>query len=150
MTGWRIGWMVLPHPLVRVVERLAQSLYISAPDLSQIAATKAFMAKDEMNEVAEGYRQNRSLLAERLPAMGLPFASPSDGAFYAYVDVSSVTNDSMDFAREMLSAIHVAATPGLDFDPIDGHRTLRLSYAGSHDDMITAMDRMERWLRSRG
>ena len=116
MTGWRIGWMVLPDDLVRPVECLAQSLYISAPELSQIAAEAALEGTAEMERVREGYRQNRSLLAERLPALGLPFAAPMDGAFYAWVDVSRHTNDSMAFARQMLSDIHVAATPGRDFD----------------------------------
>jgi aspartate/methionine/tyrosine aminotransferase len=149
MTGWRIGWMVLPEDLVRPVECLAQSLYISPPDLSQIAAEAALSGIEEMEAVREGYRQNRSLLAERLPALGLPFAAPMDGAFYAWVDVAGHTNDSMAFARQMLSDIHVAATPGRDFDPVDGARFMRFSYAGSHADMITALDRMQDWLGTR-
>ena len=149
MTGWRIGWMVLPEDLVRPVECLAQSLYISPPDLSQIAAQAALEGTAEMEAVREGYRQNRALLAERLPAMALPFAAPMDGAFYAWVDVSGHTNDSMAFARQMLSEIFVAATPGLDFDPVDGNRFMRLSYAGSHEDMTVALDRMEAWLANR-
>ena len=149
MTGWRIGWMVLPEDLVRPVECLAQSLYISPPDLSQIAAEAALSGIEEMEAVREGYRQNRSLLAERLPALGLPFAAPMDGAFYAWVDVAGYTNDSMAFARQMLSDIHVAATPGRDFDPVDGARFMRFSYAGSHSDMITALDRMQHWLATR-
>ncbi len=149
MTGWRIGWMVLPDDLVRPVECLAQSLYISAPELSQIAAEAALDGTAEMEAVREGYRQNRSLLAERLPALGLPFAAPMDGAFYAWVDASEYTNDSMAFARQMLSDIHVAATPGRDFDPVDGARFMRFSYAGSHADMVTALDRIEGWLGSR-
>lgn len=149
MTGWRIGWMVLPEDLVRPVECLAQSLYISPPDLSQIAAEAALSGIEEMEAVREGYRQNRSLLAERLPALGLPFAAPMDGAFYAWVDVAGHTNDSMAFARQMLADIHVAATPGRDFDPVDGARFMRFSYAGSHSDMITALDRMQDWLGTR-
>ncbi|MCZ4287766.1 pyridoxal phosphate-dependent aminotransferase [Hoeflea alexandrii] len=149
MTGWRIGWMVLPEDLVRPVECLAQSLYISPPELSQIAAEAALDGIEEMEAVREGYRQNRSLLAERLPALGLPFAAPMDGAFYAWVDVAAYTNDSMAFARQMLSDIHVAATPGRDFDPVDGARFMRFSYAGSHTDMITALDRMQGWLATR-
>jgi aspartate/methionine/tyrosine aminotransferase len=148
MTGWRIGWMVLPDDLVRPVECLAQSLYISAPELSQIAAEAALDGTAEMERVREGYRQNRSLLAERLPALGLPFAAPMDGAFYAWVDVSRHTNDSMAFARQMLSDINVAATPGRDFDPVDGARFMRFSYAGSHDEMKTALDRIEAWINS--
>ncbi|MDF1607061.1 aminotransferase class I/II-fold pyridoxal phosphate-dependent enzyme [Hoeflea sp. YIM 152468] len=149
MTGWRIGWMVLPADLVRPVECLAQSLYISPPELSQIAAEAALDGTEEMDAVRDGYRQNRSLLADRLPALGLPFAAPMDGAFYAWVDASGHTNDSMAFARQMLADIHVATTPGRDFDPIDGGRYLRLSYAGSHEEMTTGLARMEDWLGKR-
>jgi len=149
MTGWRIGWMVLPEDLVRPIECLAQSLYISAPELSQVAAEAALDGIAEMEAVRAGYQKNRELLAERLPALALPFAAPMDGAFYAWVDVSGHTNDSMAFARQMLADIHVAATPGRDFDPVDGARFMRFSYAGSHADMITALDRMEGWLGRR-
>jgi len=149
MTGWRIGWMVLPPDLVRPVECLAQSLYISPPELSQIAAEAALGSEGEMEAVRDGYLRNRALLATRLPDMGLPLAAPMDGAFYAWCDVSRHTNDSMSFAREMLAAIHVAATPGRDFDPVDGARYMRISYAGSHSDMVTALDRMQDWLTRR-
>jgi aspartate/methionine/tyrosine aminotransferase len=149
MTGWRIGWMILPEDLIRPVECLAQSLYISAPELSQIAAEAALSGTEEMEAVREGYQRNRSLLAKRLPQLGLPFAAPMDGAFYAWTDVSAHTNDSMEFARQMLAEIHVAATPGRDFDPLDGARFMRFSYAGSHDDMETALDRIECWLGRR-
>jgi aspartate/methionine/tyrosine aminotransferase len=147
MTGWRIGWMVLPEALVRSVERIQQSLYISAPELSQIAAVEAFTATDELEAVKARYAANRALLLERLPALGLRIAAPMDGAFYAYCDVSRLTNDSMEFARRMLSEINVAATPGRDFDPLAGHRTMRFSYAGSHEDMVEATDRLAAWLR---
>jgi len=149
MTGWRIGWMVLPEDLVRPVECLAQSLYISPPELSQIAAEAALDGIAEMEQVRAGYAQNRALLAQRLPALALPFAAPMDGAFYAWVDVSGHTNDSMAFARQMLADIHVAATPGRDFDPVDGARFMRFSYAGSHTDMAIALDRIEGWLGKR-
>lgn len=149
MTGWRIGWMVLPEDLVRPVECLAQSLYISAPELSQVAAEAALDGIEEMEAVRAGYQKNRALLAERLPALELPFAAPMDGAFYAWVDVSGHTNDSMAFARQMLADIHVAATPGRDFDPVDGSRFMRFSYAGDHADMVTALDRIEGWIGSR-
>lgn len=146
MTGWRIGWMVLPEKLVRPVERIAQSLYISAPELSQVAAIEAFEATAELDAIKARYAWNRELLAKRLPDLGFPLAAPMDGAFYALCDVSRHTNDSMEFAKRMLAEAHVAATPGRDFDPRNGHGTMRFSYAGSHDDMIEAMDRIERWL----
>jgi aspartate/methionine/tyrosine aminotransferase len=147
MTGWRIGWMVVPERLVRAVERVAQSLYISAPELSQIAAVEAFGATQELEAVKARYAWNRALLMERLPAAGFSLAAPMDGAFYAFCDVSKLTNDSMEFARRMLAEAHVAATPGRDFDPLQGHRYMRFSYAGSHDDMTEALRRLEDWLR---
>ncbi len=146
MTGWRIGWMVLPEDQVRGFERIAQSLYISPPELSQIAAEAALGASEELDVYKASYATNRDLLLKRLPEIGFSIASPMDGAFYAYADVSRFTNDSMDFARRMLSEISVAATPGLDFDPVEGHGTMRFSYAGAEGDMIEAMDRIARWL----
>lgn len=146
MTGWRVGWMVLPQTLVRPIERVAQSLYISAPELSQIAACAAFGATEEMERVKDTYRRNARLLSERLPEIGFDIASPMDGAFYAYVDVGRFTNDSMQFCRNMLNEINVAATPGHDFDLIDGHHTVRFSYAGSTAEMEEALDRLANWL----
>jgi len=147
MTGWRIGWMVLPEPLVRPVERIAQSLYISPPEISQIAAVEAFGATSELEAVKARYAWNRELLMRRLPELGFALAAPMDGAFYAFCDVSRLTNDSMAFAQRMLAEAHVAATPGQDFDPRAGHRYMRFSYAGSHDDMVVALDRIAQWLK---
>jgi aspartate/methionine/tyrosine aminotransferase len=146
MTGWRIGWMILPESQVRAYERIAQSLYISPPELSQIAAQAALGAEAELDVYKASYAANRDLLLKRLPEMGLTIASPMDGAFYAYADVSRYTNDSMAFARRMLAEINVAATPGFDFDPVEGHRTMRFSYAGSEADIREALDRIARWL----
>jgi aspartate/methionine/tyrosine aminotransferase len=146
MTGWRIGWMILPEAQVRAFERIAQSLYISPPELSQIAAEAALDCEAELDVYKASYAANRDLLLRRLPEIGFTIASPMDGAFYAYADVSRFTNDSMEFARKMLAEINVAATPGLDFDPVEGHRTMRFSYAGAHADMVDAMDRIARWL----
>ncbi|MBO6901988.1 MAG: aminotransferase class I/II-fold pyridoxal phosphate-dependent enzyme [Rhizobiaceae bacterium] len=147
MTGWRIGWMVLPENLVRRVECLQQSLYISAPALSQVAAVEAFAATEELEQVKERYRANRALLTKGLPELGFRIAAPLDGAFYAYCDISRHSNDSMDFARRMLAECHVAITPGRDFDPGEGHRMVRLSYAGSSADMEEALSRIANWLR---
>lgn len=146
MTGWRIGWMVLPEDQVRAFERIAQSLYISPPELSQIAAEAALGCEAELDVYKASYAANRDLLLKRLPEIGFTIASPMDGAFYAYADVSRFTNDSMDFARKMLAQINVAATPGLDFDPLEGHRMMRFSYAGAPDDIAEAMNRIARWL----
>jgi aspartate/methionine/tyrosine aminotransferase len=147
MTGWRIGWMVLPEKLVRPIERIQQSLYISPPELSQIAACAAFGASAELDEVKARYAHNRDLLMRRLPELGFELAAPMDGAFYAFCDVSKLTNDSMAFARRMLAGAHVAATPGRDFDTAQGSRFMRFSYAGSYEDMTESLDRIERWLR---
>ena len=147
MTGWRIGWMVLPERLVRPIERVAQSLYISPPELSQIAAMAALGASAELDRYKASYAANRELLMQRLPQIGLSIASPMDGAFYAYLDVTRFTNDSMGFAKRMLAEIDVAATPGLDFDPLEGNRTLRLSYAGSEVEIAEAVGRIATWLK---
>jgi aspartate/methionine/tyrosine aminotransferase len=146
MTGWRIGWMVLPEALVRPVERIQQSLYISPPELSQIAAIEAFGASVELDVVKGRYSTNRDLLMRRLPELGFSLAAPMDGAFYAFCDVSKLTNDSMAFARRMLAEAYVAATPGRDFDMAQGSRFMRFSYAGRNEDIIEALDRIERWL----
>ena len=147
MTGWRIGWMVLPEKLVRQVECLQQSLYISAPALSQAAAVEAFAVTAELEQIKERYRTNRALLMKGLPELGFEIAAPLDGAFYAYCDITRHSNNSMDFAKRMLTECHVAITPGRDFDPVDGHRTVRLSYAGSNEDIEEALGRIGNWLR---
>lgn len=146
MTGWRIGWMVLPEPLVRPVERIAQNLFISAPALSQRAAVAAFDATEELERVKAGYAANRALLAERLPAIGLDRFLPMDGAFYLYADVTRFTNDSVDFARRMLLEAGVAATPGPDFDTARGNAFVRFSFAGTDAAVAEACDRLGRWL----
>ncbi len=122
MTGWRIGWMVVPEPLVRPIERLQQNLAISVPTLSQIAAEAAFDGFAEMEEIKRGYLENRRILIEGLPRAGLTKFLPADGAFYLYADVSDFTSDSFKFAGEMLEKTHVAATPGVDFDPVHGRQ----------------------------
>jgi aspartate/methionine/tyrosine aminotransferase len=147
MTGWRVGWMVVPEPLVRPIERLQQNLAISVPTLSQIAAEAAFDGAAEMDAIKHGYQDNRHLLIEGLPAAGLDNFLPADGAFYLYADVSRFTNDSLDFARRMLEEAHVAATPGIDFDPVHGKSFLRFCYAGSRQETEEAIARVTRWLK---
>jgi len=148
MTGWRIGWMVLPEPLVRPTERIAQSLYISPPELSQIAATAALDAVQELEAVKAVYAANRDLLLAGLPKVGLDRLLPVDGAFYIYADISAFSNDSLAFARKMLHEAGVAATPGVDFDPVHGHDFLRFSFAGAHEDMKDALERLSGFLTS--
>lgn len=146
MTGWRVGWMVVPEPLIRPVERLQQNLAISVPTLSQLAAEAAFDGRAEMDAIRHGYQENRRILIEGLPMAGLSKFLPADGAFYLYADVSDFTSDSFEFAKRMLEEVHVAATPGVDFDPIHGRSFVRFSYARSAEDMREAVRRIARWL----
>jgi aspartate/methionine/tyrosine aminotransferase len=147
MTGWRVGWMVVPDSLVRPIERLQQNLAISVPTLSQIAAEAAFDGTEEMEAIKRGYVENRRILIEGLPKAGLTDFLPADGAFYLYADVSKFTADSFDFAKRLLEEAHVAATPGVDFDPVHGKSFVRFSYARSADDMREAVTRIARWLK---
>jgi aspartate/methionine/tyrosine aminotransferase len=146
MTGWRVGWMVLPENMVRPLERLAQSLFISVPELSQRAAVGAFDATDELEAVKAGYALNRDFLLQHMPRLGFDEILPVDGAFYIYASVAPFTNDSMDFARRMLEEAGVAATPGLDFDRERGNRYMRFSFAGTHEAMRQGIERLEGWL----
>ncbi|CTQ42535.1 pyridoxal phosphate-dependent aminotransferase [Roseibium aggregatum] len=148
MTGWRIGWLVLPEQLVRPTERIAQSLYISPPELSQIAAGAALNSVQELEAVKAGYAANRALLLDGLPKIGLDKLLPVDGAFYIYADISRFSSDSLDFARRMLLEAGVAATPGVDFDPVHGHEFLRFSFAGAHDDMKLALEKLRGFLKA--
>jgi aspartate/methionine/tyrosine aminotransferase len=146
MTGWRVGWMVVPEPLVRPIERLQQNLAISVPTLSQVAAEAAFDGRDEMEAIKRGYLENRRILIDGLPKAGLTKFLPADGAFYLYADVSDFTSDSFEFAKRMLEEAHVAATPGVDFDPFHGKNFIRFCYARSEGDMREAVARIARWL----
>jgi aspartate/methionine/tyrosine aminotransferase len=147
MTGWRVGWMVVPEGLVRAVERLQGNLAISVPTLSQVSAQAAFDSRPEMEAVKHGYQENRRILVEALPKAGLDKFLPVDGAFYLYADISRFSNDSLDFAKRMLEQAGVAATPGLDFDPIHGKDFVRFCYAGSVAEMHEAVARIAQWLK---
>lgn len=147
MTGWRLGWMVLPDELVRPVECLAQNLFISPPSLSQVAAVEVFGCRDELEANVKRYAANRAVLLDALPKAGLDRFAPPDGAFYLYVDVGHVTNDSADFCKRLLADTGVAITPGIDFDPSRGSRTLRFSFAGSTETMTEAVRRLGAWLK---
>ena len=147
MTGWRIGWMIVPPSLVRAVDRLQGNLSISVPTLSQIAAQAAFDGRDELEAIKHGYEDNRKILIEGLPKAGLDKFLPVDGAFYLYADISRFSADSFEFAKRLLQDAHVAATPGVDFDPLDGRHYLRFCYAGSAADMREAVERIGGWLK---
>jgi aspartate/methionine/tyrosine aminotransferase len=150
MTGWRLGWMVAPPDLARSVECLAQNFYISPPALSQLAALPAFDCRAELDRHVARYRINRDLLVGMLRSAGLDRFAPAEGAFYLYVDVSSLTADSEAFCRRMLAETGVATTPGRDFDPLHGGGWLRASFAGSTEDIAEAARRLADWLPRAG
>lgn len=142
MTGWRLGWLVLPLELVRPVELLAQNLYISPPTLSQVAARGALGATEELDGHVARYATNRDIVLAGLDALGCGDVAPAEGAFYAWAEVSHLTDDSADLCARWLAELGVAVTPGVDFDPVEGHRYVRFSYAGSTQDVRDAMDRL--------
>lgn len=149
MTGWRVGWMVVPEDHVRTVERLAQNMFICAPHASQQLALAAMDCAPELEGNLAVYARNRQIVMAGLRAAGFTRFAPPDGAFYIYVDVSAFTDDARAFAAEILEVAGVAVTPGLDFDPLRGHHWLRFSYARSSDDMHEGMARLQRFMAGR-
>ena len=145
MTGWRLGWMVIPEDLSRSVECLAQNFFISPPTLSQIAAVAAFDCRDELDANVAVYAANRKLLLAQLPEAGFDRLASAQGAFYIYADVAHLTNDSHAFCKRMLAETGVAATPGLDFDPSRGNHYVRFSFARATADMAEAARRLRAW-----
>ncbi|MBE7637173.1 aminotransferase class I/II-fold pyridoxal phosphate-dependent enzyme [Sneathiella sp. P13V-1] len=146
MTGWRLGWMIVPEQLVTTVEKLAQSMFISAPSVSQHAAVAAFDCKGEVKGYINAYAKNRELLLRELPKIGFDKLAAADGAFYIYANVNHLTDDSMEFCQKMLNECGVAATPGIDFDPHRGHEYIRLSFAGAYEEMEGAINALRQWL----
>lgn len=149
MTGWRVGWMVVPADHVRTVERLAQNMFICAPHASQVLALAAFDCVDELDGHLQVYAANRQIMLDGLAAAGLDKCAPPDGAFYVYVDVSDYTDDARAFAAEILEVAGVAVTPGLDFDPVEGHKWLRFSYARATGDITEGMARIKAFMEAR-
>jgi aspartate/methionine/tyrosine aminotransferase len=145
MTGWRLGWLVAPEPLIPAIERLAQNLTISAPTLSQIAACRAFDSIEECESNVARYRRNRDSMLESLRGAGFTELAPAEGAFYIWVDVSGTGLEASEICRRWLSELDIAVTPGIDFDPVRGERFVRLSVAGSEDDINEAGHRIVRW-----
>ena len=148
MTGWRLGWMMMPSDLADSIQKLSENLYISAPTLLQMAAVKAFDAQEALDENVARYLTNRQILLEGLDPAFLGDYAPCEGAFYLYADVSQITQDSQKLAEDLLTKAGVAVTPGIDFDPEQGHKHLRLSFAGSHDDMRQAVARINHYLKT--
>lgn len=149
MTGWRIGWMVVPESLVRPVERLTQNFYISPPTISQVAALAALDAGEELDGHVRTYARNRERLLAAIEVAGFGAIAPADGAFYIYASVAPFAMDATAFTKALLEETGVAATPGNDFDPIDGHGWVRFSYAGSANEIDRAADALIAWCRKR-
>ncbi|MBC7147511.1 MAG: aminotransferase class I/II-fold pyridoxal phosphate-dependent enzyme [Thioclava marina] len=149
MTGWRVGWMVVPESHLRTVERLAQHMFICAPHASQVAALGALESIEEMEGHVSRYAESRALLLEELPKMGFTRIAPPDGAFYLYADVSELTEDSAAFAAEILESVGVAVTPGMDFDPHRGKQTIRISYAQSPERVAEGVRRLREFMAKR-
>ena len=145
MTGWRLGWMIVPDDLIRSVECLAQNLFISAPSLSQAAAVAAFASTEELDGHVARYARNRKLLLEELPKAGFDKLAPADGAFYIYAGVTEMTDDSEAFCKRILAETGIACTPGIDFDPARGRRFVRFSFAGSEATIAEAARRLIAW-----
>ncbi|MGY9046622.1 1-aminocyclopropane-1-carboxylate deaminase [Puniceibacterium antarcticum] len=150
MTGWRVGWLVVPPAQVRQFERLAQNMFICAPHAAQVAALAAMDAGEELTGNMVVYAENRRLMLEGLPKAGFDRIAPPDGAFYVYADVSHISDDSRAFAAEILDKAGVAVTPGLDFDPVRGGGTLRFSYARSTADIVEGLERLAAFMVARG
>ena len=146
LTGWRIGWMILPENMAPHIKALAENLFVSPPTISQHVALETFDHMNVLDGYVAHYQKNRDILRAELPGLGFGDLSSAQGAFYFYVDVHNLTNNSEDFCRRMLDEAHVAMTPGNDFDPARGDSTLRISYAGSQDDMHEACARLQKWL----
>ena len=148
MTGWRVGWMVVPEDHIRQIERLAQNMFICAPHASQIAALHALDCEDELKNNLDVYKENRKLMIKGLKDSGFSKISSPDGAFYIYADVSKFCNDSLEFANRVLKEAKVAITPGLDFDTNRGNSTIRFSYARSTEDIIRGLEKLNFFMKS--
>ena len=148
MTGWRVGWMVVPEDHIRQIERLAQNMFICAPHASQIAALHALDCEDELKNNLDVYKENRKLMIKGLKDSGFSKISSPDGAFYIYADVSKFCNDSLEFANRVLKEAKVAITPGLDFDPKRGNSSIRFSYARSTEDIIKGLDKLNIFMKN--
>jgi len=147
LTGWRLGWMVVPEDLREVTTALAQNLFISPPTLAQYVGIASLQDTSEVESYVVEYKKNRDLLLAELPKLGFGPLSKAEGGFYIYADVAPLTNDSEAFCRQLLNDTGVAMTPGADFDPIRGHRYVRISFAGSHESIVRAVEKLKEWKR---
>ena len=150
MTGWRVGWMVVPQNHIRIVERLAQNLFICSSHVSQVAALEAMSCEEELAQNLDIYRKNRQIIMDGLQQIGLQSFAPPDGAFYFYIDISKYSDDSISFCNDILEEVGVAITPGVDFDPKRGKTTIRISYARSTEEITAGIMRLGEFMAKRG
>ena len=147
LPGWRIGWLVAPLDLIEAVNARQTNYFLTAPSLSQTAALAAMKETDYFDGFLGGYKRNRDLMLETLPKLGFAKIAPPDGAFYIYTDISQFSDNSLEFCKKLLIDTGVATTPGMDFDPVDGHKYMRLSYPQDRQQVETALDRIEDWIK---
>lgn len=150
MAGWRLGWLIVPPALIDAARARMGNLFLTPPSLAQHAGLVAFDCRDELEGHVRSYARNRALLLAALPTLGLRRIAPPDGAFYIYADIGHLTDDSMDFCMRLLLDTGVATAPGIDFDPVDGHRFMRLSFAVSTDLVEEALRRIAPWFAAQG
>lgn len=150
MAGWRLGWLVVPSDLIDAARARMGNLFLTPPSLAQHAGLIAMDCRDELERHVATYARNRDLLLRALPSMGLSEIAPPDGAFYVYADIGHLTGNSLGFCEELLRDTGVATAPGVDFDPIDGHRFIRFSFAVSTELVTEAISRMTRWFQAKG
>ncbi|PPR77268.1 MAG: hypothetical protein CFH01_01626, partial [Alphaproteobacteria bacterium MarineAlpha2_Bin1] len=149
MTGWRVGWLVVPDELIKPIEKLSQNLFISTNSLSQMAAIYSFDSEHEVKETIKKYKINRDILIDSLKLMGIENIAPCDGAFYIYADISHLTKNSTLFCKDLLHRAGVAITPGVDFDRINGKSFVRFSYSSDEYQILEASKRMIKWFKER-
>ncbi|MGH1456125.1 MAG: pyridoxal phosphate-dependent aminotransferase [Alphaproteobacteria bacterium] len=145
MTGWRLGWTVLPDDLVDPVKKLSENLFVSAPTIAQHVAYKIFDHLDVLDGYVARYRINRDILMKELPKIGITDFTNGAGAFYIYADIHNLSNNSENFCTTMLDEALVSTTPGLDFDLTRGHKSIRICYADSEENIIEACKRLKNW-----
>jgi aspartate/methionine/tyrosine aminotransferase len=149
MAGWRLGWLLVPEGLIDAARAYIGNMFLTPPSLSQHAGRVAMDAVDELEAHIDTYRRNRQLMLDALPALGLQKIAPPDGAFYIWADIGHLTDDSVAFCEDLLRDTGVATAPGVDFDPVDGHRFIRFSFAVSTPEIETALARLIPWFANR-
>ena len=149
MTGWRLGWLVAPKKIINTIEKLSMSLFLCPPTFSQLIAIKAFEDYDILNKNVLIYKKNRDILTSSFEDIGFFKYAPPDGAFYLYIDVSNITDDSTDLAIKLLKEAGVSSTPGKDFDYNLGNKFIRLSYAGDHKEILEGAKRIISWIKTK-